>query len=92
MYVCGAYETTNAKGTRTMTTDKQITIFADDIFAGQGSVDDDSILCDAVLGGDQDTSDTVYQEILCALEDGDESVTVDGVEYTWEITCLEGEE
>ena len=69
----------------TTTTKQPITIFADHVYAGQGFLSGGSIECDAILGGSQDACEPIYDAIEEAIADEDDSVEVDGVEYTWTI-------
>lgn len=72
-----------------------ITIHQDGTYAGQGTISSTGrIECDAVLGPEgldhqsgeqQDAAERAYDAIESAIADGETSVTVDGVEYTWAI-------
>jgi len=67
------------------TTTKEISIYADGVFAGSGmvritegyaSIDD----CPAVLG------EGVYDDIEAAIYAGLDSIDVESITYTWELT------
>lgn len=75
----------------------KISIFRDGVLAGTGTIDDsdNEIVCDAVLGPDQDASDETYEAIQDAIDSepqdadrytGSGSITrPDGVVYSWKI-------
>lgn len=68
-----------------MTMKTKITIYRDDVWAGEGWLDADGQIvdCPAVLGDDQDESDAVYAAIESAIEDGEDCVVVKDGTYTW---------
>jgi len=68
-------------------TETKISIYRDDVWAGDGRIVDTSIVdCPAILGPDQDASDVTYNMIDDAIEDGRNWVRrPDGI-YTWIIT------
>jgi len=77
-----------------MASKSKITIYADNVWAGDGTWDGTRISdCGAVLGprhaDDQDASERAYDAIEGAIgiEDS-ERVTVDGVAYTWDLSDL----
>lgn len=66
---------------------RQISIYRDNVWAGEGIIGDDGEIrdCAAILGDDQDASDETYEAIQDAIESGDDEVVrSDGV-YTWMI-------
>lgn len=71
-----------------ITLDPAITIYRDLVYAGRGTIRaDGEIICDAVLGDDQDASDETYEAIRDAIDE--DAVTgyvsrPDGT-YTWTI-------
>lgn len=72
---------------KTLTTGRKIQIFADNAWAGDGKLINGTIEdCAAILGGSQDAADDAYAAIEEAIEAGEASVTVDDVEYTWQVT------
>lgn len=82
----------------TTTTRAQISISQDGVWAGEGTLRDGIIEdCAACLGPSkgQDKGDDVeaaYLAIEAAIAATQDSVTVDGVEYTWGITLHPSEE
>jgi hypothetical protein len=65
---------------------KTITIYADNVWAGNGRLVGGSIVdCAAILGGTQDAADSIYEAIEETIADGDDQLTVDDVCYTWVI-------
>ena len=64
-----------------------ISIFRDDVWAGDGHLSADGVIsgCSAVLGSDQDASDETYDRIEGAVESRHAEIArPDGV-YTWTI-------
>ena len=83
--------------TKTITT-YSIAIHADNVWAGTGiydhtdsgdTVSGDIRDCGAILGGDQDTAEKIYDAITDAITDMDDpddgEIEYDGVTYSW---CL----
>ena len=63
-----------------------ISIFRDDMWAGDGRLEGGSIVdCPAILGRDQDDAEDCYEAIEDAIESGDDSVIRDDGIYTWVI-------
>lgn len=74
----------------------KIEIFADDVWVGNGWIDDGIILdCAATLGPElhgtdrgpdiYDNSERAYNAIEDAIAEGRHYVNVDGIEYTWSV-------
>jgi hypothetical protein len=68
-------------------TTRRINICADHVWAGEGKLTQDGIIedCPAIFGGSQDAAESIYDVIQDCIEDGEDSITVDGVLYTWTI-------
>lgn len=68
-----------------------ISIYRDGVWAGNGYVNRyGEIECSAILGSDQDASDSTYSAMSDGIESGEMSGSIvrpDG-EYTWEIKEL----
>lgn len=71
---------------------KRISIYRDNVWAGEGRINPDGEIvdCSAVLGPDQDASDETYEAIQDAIAEGDDggwtgSVQREDAVYSWEI-------
>lgn len=66
----------------------KISIYRDDVWAGDGILLDDGVIsdCAAELGEDHTESDATYEAIEDAIMDGDESVERPDGTYTWTIS------
>lgn len=63
-----------------------ISISENGIWAGDGNLNEGRIEdCPAILGGDQDTADAVYEAIESAIAEGESTVEVGGKSYSWSI-------
>jgi hypothetical protein len=71
-------------------TRRTISICADGIWVGSGWLNEMGHVegCGAVLGGDPDTSETHYEAIDDALDEGQDTVAIDGIRYTWTLGII----
>ena len=64
-----------------------ISIYRDNVWAGDGRIVDGSIVdCAAVLGPDQDSSDENYEAIEDAISDGQTEITRPDGTYSWSLS------
>lgn len=66
--------------------ENRISIYADDVWAGDGRLSNGHIEdCAAILGGDQDTAEEIYEAIEEAIAANESEYVRDDVAYTWSL-------